>query len=174
MPHGAAESTTRPRVQKTHTEPPPHSDACYRPPPSSGARPSRRTRRRRDGVFFAHVSCRRAMGYANELDPSQRHVQLGCVERPVAGVSAVCTAHGAPAAPASNEQRKRGLNVRVLAALGALSLAALAPSPRDRRGCASRRRRSTLARPLTRRCTAAHAVGGAHRAGSAAPWSKCS
>ena len=127
MRHGAAESTARPRVQKTHTEPSPHSDACYRPPPSSGARPSRRTRRRRDGVLFAHVSRRRAMGCANGRDPSQRHVQLGCVERPVAGVSAVCTAHGAPAAPASNEQRKRGLNVRVLAALGALSLAALAP-----------------------------------------------
>ena len=130
MRHGAAESTARPRVQKTHTEPSPHSDACYRPSPSSGARPSRRTRRRRDGVFFAHVSCRRAMGCANFQNLGRNGVQLGRLECHVAQILAIRMPHRVPAAPASNEQRKRGSNVGVMSALGALSLAALAPSPR--------------------------------------------
>ena len=76
---------------------------------------------------FGDWGGRRSMGYANELDPSHRPLHTTELDMSLAGIQLLCIAHGAPAAPASNEQRKRGLNVRVLAALGALSLAALAP-----------------------------------------------
>jgi hypothetical protein len=73
---------------------------------------------------------RRSMGCANFQNLGRNGVQLGRLECHVAQISEIRMPRRAPAAPASNEQRKRGSNVGVMSALGALSLAALAPSPR--------------------------------------------